>query len=76
MVDYTHPDYYDHYQINLDDWWEKENDDHNFYTVMVPRDISGWATEAMMAMMAALGAYIGVHFGGPLGAALGAAIWG
>jgi len=72
VVDYTHPDYYVHYkdQINIDDWWEKENSDHNFYTAMVPRSISGWAAEAMMA---ALFAYVGAHFGGPLGAAICAA---
>ena len=70
VVDYTHPDYYFHYenQINIDDWWEKENSNHNLYTVMVPRRISGWAAEAMMA---ALFAYVGAHFSGPLGAAAG-----
>ncbi|MHA1583547.1 MAG: hypothetical protein ACTSYM_13760 [Candidatus Baldrarchaeia archaeon] len=37
VVGYTHPDYYVHYenQINIDDWWEKENSDHDFYTAMV-----------------------------------------
>ena len=37
VVGYTHPDYYVHYenQINIDDWWEKKNSDHDFYTAMV-----------------------------------------